>query len=469
MKRVARPTELARPVIGPFALDESYNKDFSRTWKSQWNSEMLLFEPRDVGIADGWLIKSFFDVRKYMTDTIFELNPPILDDLIIMIQEIQFWITSFFSDILTPCTLKAPTAVRSILLKETNMVKYRDGVMLPLMKLYFIFTIYRDKEEMLNQQDESRIAYVKTPFLTSDQWEQYLSLQFPAVASQIFPDNEREPEVSMDLSNEYYNLYKNSDEVVKFLKFVQTNFVQKAVQKKTSVPVASFEKETKPLPVEQKGDVDFDRLKKMGQCLNDIDVDNFISLLNEKVPSKDYILLNSFATKSIKKNFSRFFGGGKKPKYFVFVRNVNYDTGALDESGVRHWIVIQVPTSGDNPIFVYDSLKHTKDDFYKNDVNEILKFLTNRKMEEPSLKDQYNVLEEEDVNMFNFFQDRLQQNNTSCGLFALIFLQAIATNKYNVLREMTIRNLKDEREMRKFIMRELKDRELLDLTNLIKK
>lgn len=110
VKRVARPTELARPVIGPFALDESYNKDFSRTWKSQWNSEMLLFEPRDVGIADKWLIKSFFDVRTYMTNTIFELNRPILDDLIIMIQEIQFWITSFFSDILTPCTQRQSRA-----------------------------------------------------------------------------------------------------------------------------------------------------------------------------------------------------------------------------------------------------------------------------------------------------------------------------------------------------------------------
>lgn len=255
----------------------------------------------------------------------------------------------------------------------------------------------------MNQQDESRIAYVNTPFLTSDQWEQYLSLQFPAIASQIFPDNEREPQISIDLSNEYKNLYRNSGEVVEFLKFVQTNFIKKQpVQKQLvkTVPVASFERETKPLPVEQQGDVDFDRLKKMGQCLNDIDVDNFISLLNEKTPSKDHILLNSFATKSIKKNFNRFFGGGKKPKYFVFVRNVNYDTGALDESGVRHWIVIQVPTSGDNPIFVYDSLKHTKDDFYKNDVNEILQFLTNRKMEEPSLKDQYNVLEEEDVMMY---------------------------------------------------------------------
>lgn len=173
IKRAPIPTELARPVIGPFALNESYSKDFSRTWAPQWNSEMLLFEPRDKGIADKWLIKSFFDIRTYMTGkqsssffvfflnrrgymltrllvsgTIFEKNPPILDDLIIMIQEIQFWITSFFSDILTPCTLRAPTAVRSVLFKDTNMVKYRDGVMLPLMKLYFIFTIFRDKKKM---------------------------------------------------------------------------------------------------------------------------------------------------------------------------------------------------------------------------------------------------------------------------------------------------------------------------------
>lgn len=156
----------------------------------KWNSKVLLWQPRFRIVNVNENIRNNRTLERIVNCTVEMLSTldipgdlPRMDDLILLKQEAQFWLEEFFNFFVNPCDFSNPTELRT----DENYSKYRQGILVPLVKLAALLNNTTFTQSLKN---ENPIVFdqLMQPLMTLDQWKEYLSLNFPDAAALLFYD-----------------------------------------------------------------------------------------------------------------------------------------------------------------------------------------------------------------------------------------------------------------------------------------
>lgn len=441
-KRVENVTYQAQKT-GSFDVIENYNRQqFNKRFKQEWYSAFLLYQPKLTSLKDEWLIDSVEIISSLAqnADEWAGIKPEKVDDLIILVQEVQFWLAQYQSDVLNSCSFSAPTSLRKTQTQHHSI--FRDNVMTPLLK--FVFLVYVDKGTLYRKLIRNLMINqtIETKFIPLDLWIKYVSIQFPLAAFHLFKsDDDLNQSVNHDLQLMYDATYtkqeKKGEKAISFLKEIQRLFVIDE-------------------PTQQIQESKYIRIENLKTCLNDDDIQDFFDLLKEKEKS-DIVLIGSHFGEKLSdpgRALQKLTEKTVKPiKGFVVVRHVDGN----------HWITFYVSNSQKGPVTIFDPLRTDLD--YDNDARNVVEVL--RKFSKPG-----EFLVEPQPEIEYFFDKPIQKDATSCGLFSLLISQALFLKNQEFLDFLSRLSKENktisEEDMRKFILDQLRKKSLIPLESLIK-
>jgi hypothetical protein len=462
--RKKRDPKSDRADLKPFHVVELYNRhNFSNKWPKYWTSNLLLYDPMNINEHDEWLNETVFTIVMHLKQYWKTLIPTQMDDIVLLVQQVQFWLAQYQADVISPCSFKAPNMLRT---SVDNHSIFRDNIMQNLIKLVFLFNhqngiFITDLATSADLMAEDRTGqetfsnWVRNAkFIPYSVWKDYITIQFPLAAYSLFPQKTLSEQDEWELQNDFKRVYKNDrNDTLTYLREMQKLFVLD----EEIPPVRPKRRERPQIEVQKKQELDtrFIRLEAPGTCLNDEDISNFLRLIQgsntntKKVLFDSYIDSLSDPKRVVKSTLAKL--KIDNPSLLIFIRHVEGN----------HWITIAVtkPKEGAaTTAIIFDSLGSRA---YNNEAKKLFKFIFNS-------VEGFSTFSATNVKYFFNENDAIQDDITSCGLFSLIITQALFQENMGFLLKLRDEKIQlDETEMRRFLAQELREKQLFDLNQLI--